>query len=109
MDEGQESFLSKPTPNSTSGVVEIRYDSILLVYSRRYPKYSRLTLLLCPSLSCSGTLKREETDRLRALSLPRLRLISGASIAISGGGAGSYFHLTSALHIQERADPPSSG
>ncbi len=25
----------------------------VLVYSRRYPKYSRLTLLLYPSLSCS--------------------------------------------------------
>jgi hypothetical protein len=39
----------------------------------------------------------------------RLWLGSGASIAIGGGGSGNLFPSHLSLHLQERADPPSSG
>ncbi len=75
----------------------------LLVYSRRYPKYSRptlLPLLLIPLSPCVVRNRgRQESIRLRALSLPRLQLGSGASIAIGRGGAGIYFRPASALHL----------
>ncbi len=80
----------------------------LLVYSRRYPKYSRLTFLLYPSLSRildrdSGS---EEAIMLRALfaASPLARQQSIHCLWL-GGGAGIHFHSSSTLHPSKSTDP----
>ncbi len=49
-------MMEIPLPDGSPATIsqgEVSTAEKLLVYSRRYPKYSRLTLLLYPSLSCS--------------------------------------------------------
>jgi hypothetical protein len=84
----------------------LNVSQFVLVYSRRHPKYSRLTLLLYPSLSCSKGL----WDVRRLIGYKPFCYLA-FSLAVehqtpsAGEGAGIYFHPTSALHLQELTDP----
>jgi hypothetical protein len=69
-------------------------------------KYSRLTLLLYPTLSRSYGL----WDVRRLTGYEPFRCLAFGSAAehqspSAGGGAGIYFHPTSALHPHELTDP----
>ncbi len=78
----------------------------MLGYSHKYPKYSRLTCLLHLTSSSSF---RDSGGAWRLSGYKPFRCLAFSSAAkhqspLAGGGAGIYFHPSSALHPKKHTD-----